>query len=296
MKLSLSLLDKDGYITLNKSIMRYLGIDAAILFGELFSEFIYYYNNHMLTEDGFFFSKAENIEENTTLSAYKQREALKVLKEKNFVVVDLRGVPAKNYFSINLEAVDEFLNSDVKNFNNLILNAPRDENILQPDVKNFNISYNNNTDKERLNKCIALENKKENKQINIKDLPPLKALEVYKEEFNLSDEIFESFKDYLDMRKKNGDKLNSNIVKRAIMKLQSLSSDPGEQLEIINQSIIGCWSGLFPLKQTRPPQRYYQQPQREPEHEEENVIERLRKKYKAIEEAEKQDSGLLSEE
>ena len=107
-------------------------------------------------------------------------------------------------------------------------------------------------------------------------MPPLKALEVYKEEFNLSDELFESFKDYLDMRKKNGDKLNSNIVKRAIMKLQSLSSDPGEQLEIINQSIIGCWSGLFPLKQTNQRQQY--KPTAAPIEEELDGVEKVRRR------------------
>lgn len=93
-------------------------------------------------------------------------------------------------------------------------------------------------------------------QITIFDLieenEPLKAFEIYKEEFNLSPEIVESFKDYLDMRKKNGYKLNANKVKKAIMTLQRLSSDPGEQLEIINQSIIGCWDGLFPLKKAAP--------------------------------------------
>ena len=138
-----------------------------------------------------------------------------------------------------------------------------------------------------------IEDKKENKQINIKDLPPLKALEVYKEEFNLSPEIYESFKDYLNMRRKNGDKLNANIVKRAIETLFKLSADPGEQLTILNNSIVGCWSGLFPLK---PYQRQggYQQPNRydrPAEPEEEDVIEKLKAKYKAEEEAKKRAEG-----
>lgn len=295
MKVSLSLLDKDGYITLNKSIMRYLGIDAAILFGELFSEYIYYSNNDMLTEDGFFFSKAENIEANTTLSAYKQREALKVLKEKNFVVVDLRGVPAKNYFSINLDAVDEFLNSDVKKFNNLILNAPRDEKISQPDVKNFNISYNN-TEKERLNNINSLEDKKENKQIIKRGstLTGLQALEVLKS--RLDPEVYETLKDFIQMRKTIKKPITAYGLRLLVDKLFTLTTEPKAQIEILNRSILNCWQDIFDPKErkTQQPQRYQQ---REPEpKEEEDVIEKLRRKYKAMEEAEKQESGLLSEE
>lgn len=294
MILAFDILKGEGFVIINKTIMKILGIDGALLLGELVSEYSYFEKADQLTEDGYFFSKSENIENNTTLSYYKQNEALKVLQSWGFVETDLRGVPAKKYFKLNLDEILKFTLTDFKKFENKDLNPDSFKNFQNTDFEKFENLYKK-SNRVRENKCIALEDKKENKQINIKDLPPLKALEVYKEEFNLSDEIFESFKDYLDMRKKNGDKLNANIVKRAIMKLQSLSSDPGEQLEIINQSIIGCWSGLFPLKQTRQPQRYYQQPQREPEPEEEDALTRIRKRLEA-EAAAKEESGLLSEE
>ena len=294
MILAFDILKGEGFVIINKTIMKILGIDGALLLGELVSEYSYFEKSDQLTEDGYFFSKSENIENNTTLSYYKQNEALKVLQSWGFVETDLRGVPAKKYFKLNLDEILKFTLTDFKKFENKDLNPDSFKNFQNTDFEKFENLYKK-SNRVRENKCIALENKKENKQINIKDLPPLKALEVYKEEFNLSDEIFKSFKDYLDMRKKNGDKLNANIVKRAIMKLQSLSSDPGEQLEIINQSIIGCWSGLFPLKQTRQPQRYYQ-PQRAPEPEEEDAVTRVRKRLEAEEAARKEESGLLSEE
>ena len=282
----------NGYIMFNRELARAIGNDAAILFGELCSEYNYFEEIGELFEDGSFYSTMENIEERVNLTPYQQRKAINILEEFGLLTTYKKGVPPVRYFILQAQNVEAIF-SNVKKLNIQMLNTCQSENIKHSNVKKFNIP-NNNYNRDNYNINSFIEEKKENKQINIKDLPPLKALEVYKEEFNLSDEIFESFKDYLDMRKKNGDKLNANIVKRAIMKLQSLSSDPGEQLEIINQSIIGCWSGLFPLKQTRQPQRYYQ-PHREPEPEEEDAVTRIRKRLEA-EEAAKQESGLLSEE
>lgn len=123
----------------------------------------------------------------------------------------------------------------------------------------------------------------------------LEALEGFKEEFNLSEELTETFKDFIEMRKEIKDPITVNGLKRAINTLFKLSADPGEQLEIINQSIIAGYKGLFPLK---PYQRQggYQQPNRydrPAEPEEDDVIERLKAKYKAEEEAKKREEGGL---
>ena len=267
----------NGYIMFNRELARAIGNDAAILFGELCSEYNYFEETGELFEDGSFYSTMENIEERVNLTPYQQRKAINILEEFGLLTTYKKGVPPVRFFILQAQNVEAIF-SNVKKLNIQMLNTCQSENIKHSNVKKFNIP-NNNYNRDNYNINSFIEEKKENKQINIKDLPPLKALEVYKEEFNLSDEIFESFKDYLDMRKKNGDKLNANIVKRAIMKLQSLSSDPGEQLEIINQSIIGCWSGLFPLKQTRQRQQY--KPTTAPIDEGDNVIERLKKKYQA---------------
>lgn len=267
----------NGYIMFNRELARAIGNDAAILFGELCSEYNYFEETGELFEDGSFYSTMENIEERVNLTPYQQRKAINILEEFGLLTTYKKGVPPVRYFILQAQNVEAIF-SNVKKLNIQMLNTCQSENSKHSNVKKFNIP-NNNYNRDNYNINSFIEEKKENKQINIKDLPPLKALEVYKEEFNLSDELFESFKDYLDMRKKNGDKLNANIVKRAIMKLQSLSSDPGEQLEIINQSIIGCWSGLFPLKQTKQRQQY--KPTAAPIDEGDNVIERLKKKYQA---------------
>lgn len=43
--------------------------------------------------------------------------------------------------------------------------------------------------------------------------------------------------------------MTEHAIKLMINKLGQLSSEPKEQKEIINQSIINGWKGIFPLKE-----------------------------------------------
>lgn len=97
----ISLLARDNYIILNKDLMRLLGINEAILLGELASEYRYFSSNGKLSEDGSFFCTIENMEKSTGLSRYQQKKALDTLREKGVVDVYVRGLPAKRYIRIN---------------------------------------------------------------------------------------------------------------------------------------------------------------------------------------------------
>jgi hypothetical protein len=227
------------------------------------------------------------------MSAYRQREAIKTLKSYGLVDVELRGVPAKNYYRLNISNIQDFLNSDVKNFDNKILTTVSSEKLLDPDVKNFDNSYKNNNIEKINNICVS-EVKKEAKQKDVKNLSPLKALEVYKEEFDLSPVIVEALREFIDMRRRNKNNITALGLRRDLLKLFKLSTDPEEQIKIIYQSIDKCWKGFFELKdETRyvyPNQKRYD---RTAEPEEDDVIERLKAKYKAEEEAKKRAEGGL---
>ena len=80
MSILMSILSNDGYIILNKYVMKVLGLHEAVLLGELCSEYIYWYREQKLQE-GYFFSTRENIEKETTLSPHQQRQALKKLMD-----------------------------------------------------------------------------------------------------------------------------------------------------------------------------------------------------------------------
>lgn len=141
----LSLLANDNYIVVNKDLVREWGIDVAILFGELASEYNYYKKKRELDDD-WFYSTVENVEENTSLSDFKQRKAIKILEEKNIIEVKIKGIPAKRYIKINEEQVLKLFNS--KFFNNLRTstkkNKEQDSEKLKTNNNNTNNNENNN--------------------------------------------------------------------------------------------------------------------------------------------------------
>lgn len=106
----LQLLASRNFITVNKTLIQTLGIEEAIMLGELASEYDYWKNNGEL-EEGWFFSTVENVEENTTLTKYKQKKALDNLQKIGVLEVQRKGIPAKRYIKINEERVFEILSS-----------------------------------------------------------------------------------------------------------------------------------------------------------------------------------------
>ena len=149
MSILMSILSNDGYIILNKYVMKALGLHEAILLGELCSEFIYWHKENKL-QDGFFFSTRENIEKETTLSPHQQRQAIKTLVNKGLVEIVERDMPKKTYYRIDEEKIYKFLLEtdlelpDVKKLKdktskNLTIS---DENIKEQEVEIFNTNNN----------------------------------------------------------------------------------------------------------------------------------------------------------
>ena len=162
MNILMSILSSDGYIILNKYVMKALGLHEAILLGELCSEFIYWYKENKL-QDGFFYSTRENIEKETTLSPHQQRQAIKTLVIKGLVEIVEKDMPKKTYYRINEEKVYKFLVEtnldfpDVKKFNDKTLKnlTSSDEKIEHQDVKNFNVNNNNINNNKNNNNILS---------------------------------------------------------------------------------------------------------------------------------------------
>lgn len=107
----LKLLATDSFITVNRYIAQAVGLEAAVMLGELASEHQYHASRGQL-EDGYFYSTLDNIEEKTTLTRKKQDKAIKALTEKGIIDVKVKGCPPKRYFKINQFAVMRLLADD----------------------------------------------------------------------------------------------------------------------------------------------------------------------------------------
>jgi hypothetical protein len=101
-----NVLAQGSFWMVNKSVARKYGMDAAILLSELITK-RQYVEDQM--EDEYFYETREEIEENTTLSSYKQREAIKILEEAFFIDTLQKGIPAQTYYRVFDDKVLNFL-------------------------------------------------------------------------------------------------------------------------------------------------------------------------------------------
>ena len=199
------------------------------MLGELASEYDYW-NNKNEIEDGYFYSTIENIEEKTTLTAYKQRKCLENLKNKGIIDIQIRGIPAKRYIKINEEKVIEIFNN--KLLKNLTTGCKK---ISQLEVKKLN--GNNNIINNNINKNIKKEKNKKRK-----------TFEEVLAENNCSEELESSIRDFIDMRKTIKKPMTSRALELLIKNLEKLTNLEEEKIAILNQSIERGWQTVYPLK------------------------------------------------
>lgn len=144
-------LANDNYIIVNKDLIKKIGLNEAVILGELASEYKNWKSKEKLIDD-MFYSTISNIEKNTGLNEYQQRKSFKILKELNLIEYKVKGIPATRYIKINQEQVIKILN--IKFFNNLSSSSLKFEELDIENLKgNNNISNNNiNNNKKEITK------------------------------------------------------------------------------------------------------------------------------------------------
>lgn len=83
-------LGADGWIPVNKAMMRKLGLEASILYGELLTKYKWYFDNKKLNEHGEFYSTIEEIQADTSLDKRNQKKAIDILVKEGLIEVHNR--------------------------------------------------------------------------------------------------------------------------------------------------------------------------------------------------------------
>ena len=171
-----SLLASSSFIMTNKILIKAVGTDAAILLGELCSEYNYWEQRNELTNKYWFFSTRENIEDNTGLSEHKQRMAINILLKMELIETKRMGIPCKTYYKLNETNILNCYTSTqkkliempkspvVENLDNKNLNnsSTSDEIFKEPDIENLDINKNKNKNNENhTHEAEPIEEKKE---------------------------------------------------------------------------------------------------------------------------------------
>ena len=231
------LLSTEGYIQVNKALIKKIGLHEAIIIGELCSEYNYWEKNGKLVDD-MFYSTRDNIENNTGLNDHYQRKAIAKLKELGILEVERKDVPAKNYYRIVFDKLLSLLNS----------RCSRDEHQEVHDM-HLNNNKQTNLKKEKTNSKELVQDFSFGKQKPKKQNLFTKCVSLI-DDFTRDTQIRIDLTDYLKVlleMKQDGYNLYTNVWKGLLRKLDQLSTDPNIQHEIIRQSIERGYKSFFPV-------------------------------------------------
>lgn len=98
------LLMSSNYYTLNKQIVKTLGIEPAFLLTILIEA-----SDGLADEEGWFYQTIEKIGELTGIGRHKQDKIIKDLIESKILEQKNKGVPCKRYFKINYEMIENLV-------------------------------------------------------------------------------------------------------------------------------------------------------------------------------------------
>lgn len=251
-------LASNGFIQVNKTLIKNLGLHEAVIIGELCSEYNYYKNQDKLV-DGAFYSTRSNIEDNTGLTEHFQRNAIETLIEKNILTITKKGMPAVNYYKINFEQL--FLQlSEVQTTS---ASTRRQQVVESADINNnkeTNIIKKNNKpltnvrgttggrNSNSLLPDIIVDAPKKNKKANLYE-----KCDTYIMQFTNNIVLQEKLREYLQLRlemaRTEGKPFYYNMWPPIVNNLNELTSDKNVMIKIIDKAISSGWKSFYPLKE-----------------------------------------------
>lgn len=104
-----NLLMSSSYWVLNKAIVKKFGMNSALLLAELSFLQEVFSRKGQLSEDNSFFRTKSQIEDSTGLSPYEQAQCIKVLVKNKLVFYVKKGVPAKIFYRVDNEMVNQMI-------------------------------------------------------------------------------------------------------------------------------------------------------------------------------------------
>lgn len=105
----LDMLCTEGYFMTNRNLIKNIGLTEATVIGYLASIQKYAKQNNMFEEDEYFYITIDKMEEDLNLGKKAQNTILTKLEEVGLLSKKLIGLPAKRYFRINPNVLEQLL-------------------------------------------------------------------------------------------------------------------------------------------------------------------------------------------
>lgn len=98
------LLMSSNYYTLNKQVVKTLGIEPAFLLTILIEA-----SDGLADDEGWFYQTIETLEDLTGLSRHKQNKIIQDLIEASILIQENRGTPCRRFFKISFEEIENLV-------------------------------------------------------------------------------------------------------------------------------------------------------------------------------------------
>lgn len=110
-KIALELFRSDAFLVINKKLLKKLGPIKAIFLENLVDKYKYWKDKDMLNDDSFFLTHEEQIEQ-TGMNEYQIRECKKYMIELGLLKTSMKGIPAKEHYTLDFERLVDILIND----------------------------------------------------------------------------------------------------------------------------------------------------------------------------------------
>ena len=211
------LLMSSNYYTLNKQIVKALGIEPAFLLTILIEA-----SDGLADDEGWFYQTIETLEELTGLSRHKQNKIIQDLIEAKILIQENRGTPCRRFFKISFQEIENLVfkktetsllkidKLDCKNLTNYSAKDLQTSLLKIDNNKEHNINNINKELNHKENKSYELDEKlktvkqwfKEN-EIDFSKKHEVKVLELLKN--NSLEFVLKTFQEQLDILKNKSD-------------------------------------------------------------------------------------------
>lgn len=180
------------------------------------------------SETGYSYPSHSRLKEETGLSKVTLLKCLDELEERGYVTIKKSNGENNKYY----------INANIKNDTNTKISTG---------TKNSSTEIS--TDTCTKNSTLQLLNKNNKKEKEKKKTNLDEIIEAYTE----NDSLKETVKDFIKMRKTIKKPVTDRSLKLTLNKLDQYGRNDLEKIEILENSIMNCWQGVFELKNKKEP-------------------------------------------
>ena len=226
-------------------------IDSDLFLDMPMSSQLLYFHLSMRADDDGFVNSPKKIQKIVNCST----DDMKLLIAKNFILPFESGVVVIKHWKVhNFIRNDRYKETECKEEKNQLqlvdnkyefnVGIPNDNQMSYqryPQVSLGKDSIELGEDKDSIDK-VKKEKKKSVKSNDIDDI-----ISIFNEFSNGNEELKETLISFMEMRKEKRLPLTTRAVKTLVSKLKKIAKDEDEMIEILNNSILSSWQGIFPL-------------------------------------------------